>query len=98
MNILKSHFWYNKNQRNGILLLVAIIIIIQIGFVFLDDGASQNTINLHQPKFAAFLHQIDSLKQLELEKRKPKIYPFNPNYITDFKGAQLGMSLSLIHI
>ncbi|WP_243765946.1 helix-hairpin-helix domain-containing protein [Polaribacter cellanae] len=33
---------------------------------------------------------------MEIENRKPKIYPFNPNYITDFKGAQLGMSLDEI--
>ncbi len=36
--------------------------------------------------------QIDSLKNVEVEKRKPKKYPFNPNYITDYKGAQFGMS------
>ena len=29
----------------------------------------------------------------EIENRKPKMYPFNPNYITDYKGEQLGMSL-----
>jgi hypothetical protein len=27
---------------------------------------------------------------------KPKIYPFNPNFITDFKGYKLGMSVTEI--
>mgnify|MGYP000865963043 FL=1 len=40
----------------------------------------------------AFINQIDSLKQVEVENRKPKIYPFNPNFITDYKGYTLGMS------
>ena len=43
-----------------------------------------------------FHKQIDSLRAIEIEKRKPKIYPFNPNYITDYKGVQLGMSLNEI--
>ena len=36
--------------------------------------------------------QIDSLKQLALIEEAPKIYPFNPNFITDYKGYTLGMS------
>lgn len=36
--------------------------------------------------------QIDSLKRLALVDGTPKIYPFNPNFITDYKGYTLGMS------
>ena len=43
-------------------------------------------------ELAKFNKEIDSLKLVQLEKSKPKTYPFNPNYITDFKGASLGMS------
>ena len=39
-----------------------------------------------------FTKEIDSLRLVQLEKNKPKTYPFNPNYITDFKGATLGMT------
>jgi len=35
---------------------------------------------------------LDSLK-LQGKNYKPKIYPFNPNFITDFKGYKLGMSV-----
>jgi DNA uptake protein ComE-like DNA-binding protein len=35
---------------------------------------------------------IDSMK-LQSKNFKPTIYPFNPNFITDFKGYKLGMSV-----
>ena len=95
MNIFKSHFWYNKSQRNGIFFLVLIIIILQLVIVFVDFS-SDKILETDDGKILAFQKQIDSLKQIELEKRKPKIYPFNPNYITDYKGEQLGMSLEQI--
>ncbi len=39
---------------------------------------------------------MDSLQRVKVEESKPKIFPFNPNYITDFKGYQLGMSIDEI--
>ncbi len=95
MNIFKSHFWYNKSQRNGIFLLVIIIVILQI-LIFADVFSTDEKVNTTAPELLAFQKQIDSLKVVEIENRKPKIYPFNPNYITDFKGEQLGMSLEEI--
>jgi DNA uptake protein ComE-like DNA-binding protein len=95
MNIFKSHFWYNKSQRNGIFILVLIIIVLQ-GFIFIDIFADDEIIDTNNPELVAFQKQIDSLKAIEIENRKPKVYPFNPNYITDYKGKQLGMSLEEI--
>jgi DNA uptake protein ComE-like DNA-binding protein len=95
MKIFKSHFWYNKSQRNGIFILVILILLLQ-GFIFADVFSSDEIINTNHPELLAFQNQIDSLKAIEIENRKPKIYPFNPNYITDYKGEQLGMSLNEI--
>jgi DNA uptake protein ComE-like DNA-binding protein len=95
MKIFKSHFWYNKSQRNGVFLLVLLILLLQI-FIYTDVFSSGKINDVNQPELLAFQSQIDSLKAIEIEKRKPKIYPFNPNYITDYKGAQLGMSLQEI--
>ncbi|WP_445747767.1 helix-hairpin-helix domain-containing protein [Polaribacter sp.] len=92
MTIFTSHFWYHKSQRNGIFLLAILIIILQV-FIFADVFSSDEKIIKETPQIIAFQHQIDSLKMIEIENRKPKIFPFNPNYITDFKGEQLGMSL-----
>jgi competence ComEA-like helix-hairpin-helix protein len=95
MKIFKSHFWYNKSQRNGIFLLVLLILLLQI-FIYTDVFSSDKITDINQSELLAFQDQIDSLKVIEIENRKPKKYPFNPNYITDYKGAQLGMSLQEI--
>lgn len=95
MTNFTSHFWYHKSQRNGIFLLAIIIIVLQI-FIFSDVFSSDEKITIQNSEIQAFQKQIDSLKLLEIENRKPKIFPFNPNYITDFKGEQLGMSLEEI--
>jgi len=57
------------------------------------DFYSEEKVNIDTPKVIAFNHQIDSLSKITLENSRLKIFPFNPNYITDYKGAQLGMSL-----
>ncbi|MDP5093079.1 MAG: helix-hairpin-helix domain-containing protein [Polaribacter sp.] len=95
MTNFTSHFWYHKSQRNGIFLLAIIIIILQI-VIFTDPFSSDEKIAKETPEILAFQKQIDSLKAVEIESRKPKIFSFNPNYITDFKGEQLGMSLEEI--
>jgi len=91
---LKSHFQFSKQQRSGIFLLLLIILFVQ-GFYHLvlpklldtDHDFASNDANV-----SALIKQIDSLKAIQLEKRKPKIYPFNPNFITDYKGYTLGLS------
>jgi competence ComEA-like helix-hairpin-helix protein len=91
MNNFKSHFWYHKSQRNGIFFLALIIIILQIIYFYVDFSPIDKT-NLNSDEIIVFQKEIDSLKRIELENRKSRIFPFNPSYITDFKGYQLGMS------
>ena len=95
MKIFKSHFWYTKNQRNGILFLLIIIIFLQLIFHF-KNFDSQHLVDLSQPKITSYKKQLDSLKKKSSEKKKFKIYPFNPNYISDYKGYQLGMNIDEI--
>ncbi|MFY0631533.1 MAG: helix-hairpin-helix domain-containing protein [Flavobacteriaceae bacterium] len=95
MKKLKSHFWYTKNQRNGILLLLIFILGLQIVYHMVDFNG-EKLFDTHQSEVIAFQLQLDSLKEIALEERKPKSYPFNPNYITDYKGDQLGMSIEEI--
>ncbi len=90
MKNLKSHFWYTKSQRNGILFLLLCIITFQTIYFFVNFS-EQNEIE-KTSELLAFEAEIDSLKKRKVEKRKPKLYPFNPNFISDFKGYQLGMS------
>ena len=90
MSKLKSHFVFTKKQRNGILLLLAIIIALQCIYSFVDFSSEEIPVNQNQ--LDLFKNEMDSLRVVETEKRKPKIYPFNPNFITDYKGYTLGMS------
>lgn len=87
---MKSHFTFSKEQRNGIFLLVLIIIILQ-GVYFFVDSSSESII-VNKSELEKYTKEIDSLRLVKLKKSEPKIYPFNPNYITDFKGESLGMS------
>ncbi|MCK7590056.1 helix-hairpin-helix domain-containing protein [Subsaxibacter sp. CAU 1640] len=90
MNKLKSPFVFSRKQKNGILLLLLLIIVTQ-GFYFLLSSKNDET-NVDHKDLAKFIKEVDSLKLVESENRKPKIYPFNPNFITDHKGYSLGMS------
>ncbi len=86
----KSHFIFSKRQRNGIFLLLLIIVGLQCIYFFVDFTSEVTVSDSDVIKINA---QIDSLKQqIALYKRKPKIYPFNPNFITDYKGSLLGMT------
>ena len=90
----KSHFKFSNQQRNGIFLLLLLIIIIQLFIHFGSEYVFKTEVvsTQNNKELIAFINQIDSLKQVEVENRKPKIYPFNPNFITDYKGYTLGMS------
>lgn len=87
---MKSHFKFSKEQRNGIFLLLLIIVLLQCAYFFVD--ASTEEVHVNKEELTAYIKEVDSLKLIQIEKSKPKIYPFNPNYITDFKGMNLGMS------
>jgi competence protein ComEA len=87
---MKSHFKFSKSQRNGIFLLIIVIVVLQCIYFFVDFPNSEYSINSDELK--KYQQEIDSLKQVELLEKTPKIYPFNPNYINDYKGYTLGMS------
>ena len=94
MNFFKSHFWYNKSQRNGVLLLISLILVFQAIYLFVDF--SDEEVIFHEDELSKYQTQIDSLKKNQEKNTSKNIYPFNPNYITDFKGYQLGMSVDEI--
>ncbi len=91
MKKFKSHFWYNNSQRNGIFFLALLIIALQLIYFFVDFS-KKDTTDLKSSEILKFQQEIDSLKQLKLAAKKTKIYPFNPSFLTDFKGYQLGLS------
>ena len=90
MKDFKSHFRFSKQERNGIFFLLLLIVVLQLSYFLIKTQSSQGEEKgIHD---VASQHLIDSLKRLALTKNVPKIYPFNPNFITDYKGYTLGMS------
>ncbi|MCL5129955.1 helix-hairpin-helix domain-containing protein [Algibacter sp. L4_22] len=95
MNLFKSHVTFSKEQRRGIFLLLTIIILLQCVYFFVLPKVLENSsedVQINNEALTKFTKEIDSLKLIELKARKPKVFPFNPNFITDYKGASLGMS------
>jgi competence ComEA-like helix-hairpin-helix protein len=83
----------NKKQQIGIVTLVAIIVILQVFYVKLDFS-NDELLALNNTEILKLQIEVDSLKQIALAKKQPKIYPFNPNFITDYKAYKLGMSIA----
>lgn len=88
---IKSFFKYSRQQRTGVFLLFIIIIALQLAYFFVDFSSFSKE-SPEKEKWLSLQSQIDSLKQEKLDY-VPKIYPFNPNFITDYKGYKLGMSV-----
>ena len=91
MEKIKSHFVFNKSQRNGILLLLFFI----SGYLVINyyvDFSKENLLDINSKEVIAIQKELDSLRTIEVESKKPKVFPFNPNFLTDFKGYTLGMS------
>lgn len=91
MNSLKSHFAFNRSQRSGILLL-SLFILILLGIYHFVDFSETSSFDTSSPEIVAIQQELDSITKAELENKKPKIFPFNPNFITDYKAYTLGLS------
>ena len=87
--------YFTKRQRIGVLLLFLIVIVVQLLLFsvstndFLSNGFDDNTLAILDKEY-------NVLHQKKLKKKTPKRYPFNPNFITLYKGYELGMSLEEI--
>jgi DNA uptake protein ComE-like DNA-binding protein len=91
---VKSFFKFSREQRSGIFVLFTIVIALQLLYFFVDFS-SFSVSTPEKEKWLSLQVQIDSLKQNKLND-VPKVYPFNPNFITDYKGYKLGMSVAEI--
>lgn len=89
-----SFFRFTTSQKRGVLFLIIIIILLQLIYFYVDfSNKNSNSIS---KELVVFQRQIDSLKKIQKKTDKPIISFFNPNYITDFKGYQIGMSVQEI--
>ncbi len=81
---------FTPSQRIGLLILFVLIISMQIGYYYLPEKTPDESSN-EKKEWLAFQTKMDSLKENKPEY-KYKIYPYNPNFITDYKGYKLGMT------
>ncbi len=92
--VISSFLVFTKEQRIGIVFLLSIIIILQFVICFVDFSSDEAT-NTNKLKWLSLQTKIEADK-INQKKVIPKIYPFNPNFITDFKGYKLGMTVEQI--
>ncbi len=88
------YFKFTYHQRKGIFSLFIIIIALQL-FYFFSDFSQTEKNHPDKEEWLALQSEVDSLKAIKYNE-KPKIYPFNPNFISDYKGYKLGMSIQEI--
>ena len=95
MKKFKSHFTFSKQEQSGIFFLLLIIITLQIVYFIFKNNSNDSK----ESKVILDIEtqtKIDSLKKEVQKIDSIRIYPFNPNFISDFKGYTLGMSLEEI--
>jgi DNA uptake protein ComE-like DNA-binding protein len=85
------YFKFTKSQRTGVLFLLAIIVMLQLAYFFVNIDSIEKE-SPEKQKWLSVQSEIDSLNRSR-EKVVAKIYSFNPNFITDYKGYRLGMSV-----
>lgn len=93
MTKYKSHFGYSIKNRNGIFLLVIIILILQL-FIWQDFFRVNHPYEIDKDLIALNRERDSTLETIKA--KADTIYPFNPNYIDDYKGYMLGLNTKQI--
>ena len=92
---MKFYTYFSRQQRLAVVLLTLIIISLELMLVLRKSSPSESH-KIEPETYLKFQNEMDSLIVHKLDKSTPKIYPFNPNYITDYKGYTLGMSAPVL--
>ena len=96
MQIKWRRFSFNRSNRIGMLYFASIIIIIfllQILYGQLTNDQDDEWFTSYET--VKLQNELDSLKSIQ-QKKKDTIYPFNPNFLTDYRGYKLGLSVEQI--
>lgn len=91
MEKIKSHFRFTKKQRNEILFLIALIIIVQLIYFNLDFS-EETVFQTNTQEVVAIQKTIDSIKKVKSVPKTSPIRKFNPNFISEYFGYTLGLS------
>lgn len=89
----KSRFRFDKKERSGIFFLLAIIFFTQISYLWYKALMPVVRDVEDDQVLLALREQLDSLANIQ---ERDTVYPFNPNYLSDYKGYIWGMSVTEI--
>jgi DNA uptake protein ComE-like DNA-binding protein len=90
-------FRFTREQRKGVAALFILIVLLQAGYFILmsADIETSGEKSSEEKQWLALQSKLDELKSKKGQS-KSTIYPFNPNFISDYKGYTLGMSVAQI--
>ena len=94
-SLFSSYFIFSKSQRNGLFVFLFCVVVFQFLYFFIDFSQHSKEKSLDKKEWMHLKVQKDATSGY-FEKSKRVVSPFNPNFITDFKGYQLGMSMEEI--
>lgn len=87
---MKTLFQLTKGQRKGIIALLFLIVFLQLAYFWWKT--QRNTyFSVEEVEWLSMQNWIDSVS-ISKDENIQKIYPFNPNFITDYKAYRLGLS------
>ncbi len=94
-SLFSSYFIFSKSQRNGLFVFLSCVVVFQFLYFYIDFKQHSKEKSLDNNKWVHLKVQKDASSGYT-QKSKWVVRPFNPNFITDFKGYQLGMSMEEI--
>ena len=88
---MKFYTYFSNQQRFAIVGLVLIIICLE--FLLVSNKSIENDgFHVDSNVYSNFQNEVALQFAKNQANAAPKIYPFNPNFITDYKGYKLGMT------
>lgn len=103
---LHKYFGFNKRERNGIIVLSTLLLVLILIRVFLPSSSKELTVNFVKLDTLAIQQKVNSFTDNETNpvpadtffkvgkyiKKENSLFPFDPNTITKEEARQLGFS------
>jgi competence ComEA-like helix-hairpin-helix protein len=90
-----SYFQFSKSQRSGIFIFLSCAVVFQVLYFWIDFKTPTKSNAVQEKHWLSHATTSDAAS-VYAKKKQFVVRPFNPNFITDFKGYQLGMSIAEI--
>lgn len=90
-------YYYTQSQKRGFIALILVVCIVQ-GILYLyyyRQPNTRTTYSIGREEQERIQQELDSLRS-RFNQKKDTIYPFNPNYLTDYKGSFIELSVEEI--